>query len=137
MTTKRCHRPRSSSTCRVSPELSFKFLLRIVPATGRNRRRIFLPAASGSGEVIACPVRIVGNPYLIALRQSRGDRAALAYAFVAVVLKPVGTIEQMKMAAVSLLTDFSFDWYPLFTPVSKKSHPSCTMRVTTAGSSKS
>jgi len=36
---------------------------------------------------------IVGNPYLIALRQSRGDRAALAYAFVAVVLKPVGTIE--------------------------------------------
>ena len=81
--------------------------------------------------------RIVGNPYLIALRQSRGDRAALAYAFVAVALKPVGTIKQMKMAAVSRLTDFSFDWYPLFTPVSKKSHPSCTTRVTTAGSSKS
>jgi hypothetical protein len=40
--------------------------------------------------------RIVGNPYLIALRQSRGDRAALAYAFVAVALKPVGTIKQMK-----------------------------------------
>jgi len=74
---------------------------------------------------------------LIALRQSRGDRATLAYAFVAVALKPVGTIEQMKMAAVSRLTDFSFGWYPLFTPVSKKSHPSCTTRVTTAGSSKS
>jgi hypothetical protein len=63
--------------------------------------------------------------------------AALAYAFVTFALKPVGTIEQMKMAAVSRLTDFSFDWYPLFTPVSKKSHPSCTTRVTTAGSSKS
>jgi hypothetical protein len=63
---------------------------------------------------------LVGNPYLIALRQSRGDRAALAYAYVAVALKPVGTIEQMKMAAVSRLTDFSFVWYPLFTPVSKK-----------------
>jgi hypothetical protein len=30
-----------------------------------------------------------------------------------------------------------FDWYSLFKPVSKKSHPSCTTRVTTAGSSKS
>jgi hypothetical protein len=79
----------------------------------------------------------VGNPYLIVLRQRRGDRAALAYAFVAVALNPVGTIVQMKMAAVSRLTDFSFEWYPLFTPVSKKSHPSCTTRVTTAGSSKS
>jgi hypothetical protein len=48
---------------------------------------------------------VAGNPYLIALRQSRGGRAALAYAFVAVALKPVGTIEQMKMAAVSRLTD--------------------------------
>ena len=81
--------------------------------------------------------RVVGNPYLIALCQSRGDRAALAYTFVTVALKPVGTIEQMKMAAVSRLTDFSFDWYPLFTPVAKKSHPRCTTRVTTAGSSKS
>lgn len=51
--------------------------------------------------------------------------------------EPVGTIEPMKMAAVSRLTNFSFDWYPLFTPVSKKSHPNCTTRVTTAGSSKS
>ena len=60
--------------------------------------------------------------------------------FVTFALKPVWTIEQMKMAAVSRLTDFSdfsFDWYPLFTPVSKKSHPSCTTQVTTAGSSKS
>ena len=74
--------------------------------------------------------------YLIALRQScrHGDRAALAYAFVAFALKPVGTIEQMT---VSRLANFSFDRYPLFTPVSKKSHPSCTTRATTAGSSKS
>ena len=40
--------------------------------------------------------------------------------------KPVGTIEHMKMAAVSRLTDFSFDWYSPFAPVSKKSHQSCT-----------
>jgi len=77
-----------------------------------------------------CPITVIRH----------GDRAALAYAFVTFPLKPVWTIEQMKMAAVSRLTDFSdfsFDWYPLFTPVSKKSHPSCTTRVTTAGSSKS
>jgi hypothetical protein len=64
-------------------------------------------------------------------------RLALAFSFVTFALKPVGTIEQMKTAAVSRLTNFSFDWYPLFTPVSKKLHPSCTTRVTTAGSSKS
>ena len=74
-----------------------------------------------------CPITVIRH----------GDRAALACAFVTFALKSVGTIEQMKMAAVSRLTDFSFDWYPLFTPVSKKSHPSCTTRVTTAGSSKS
>ena len=62
---------------------------------------------------------------------------ALADAFVTVVLKPDGTIEQMKMAAVSLLADFSFDWYLLFTPVSKKSDQSCVTQVPTASSSKS
>jgi hypothetical protein len=75
--------------------------------------------------------------YVTVAHHRYGDRAALAYAFVTFALKPVGTIEQMKMAAVSRLTNFSFDWYPLFTPVSKKSHPSCTTRATTAGSSKS
>jgi hypothetical protein len=35
---------------------------------------------------------------------------ALADAFVTIILKPDGTIEQMKMAAISLLADFSFDW---------------------------
>jgi hypothetical protein len=62
---------------------------------------------------------------------------ALADAFVTFALKPDGTIEQMKMAAVSRLADFSFDWYLLFTPVSKKSDQSCATRVPTASSSKS
>jgi hypothetical protein len=52
-------------------------------------------------------------------------------------LKPDGTIEQMKMAAVSLLADFSFDWYLLFTPVSKKSDQTGATRVPTASSSES
>jgi hypothetical protein len=77
----------------------------------------------------------VGCWILAAIRH--GDRAALAHAFVTFALKPVGTIEQMKMAAVSRLAHFSFDSNPLFTPVSKESHQSCTTRVTTAGSSKS
>jgi len=58
-------------------------------------------------------------------------------AYVTFSLKPDGSIDEVRMKAVSPLTDFSFDWYPLFTPVSKKSHPSCTTRATTAGSSKS
>ena len=83
------------------------------------------------------PYRIMEGLPVTRAAIRHGDRVVLAHAFVTFALKPVGTIEQMKMAAVSRLTDFSFDWYPLFTPVSKKSHPSCTTRVTTAGSSKS
>lgn len=45
------------------------------------------------------------------------DRSLEADAFVTFSLKPDGTIEQMKMAAVSPLTDFSFDFQDLlFTP---------------------
>jgi CubicO group peptidase (beta-lactamase class C family) len=45
------------------------------------------------------------------------DRSLEADAFVTFALKPDGTIEQMKMAAVSPLTDFSFDFQDLlFTP---------------------
>lgn len=46
------------------------------------------------------------------------DRSLEADAFVTFALKPDGSIEQMKMAAVSPLTDFSFDFQDLlFTPV--------------------
>src|SRR5438552_14060294 len=51
------------------------------------------PISEGTGEVgcwILAPIR-------------HGDRAALAHAFVTFALKPAGTIEQMKMAAVSRL----------------------------------
>lgn len=41
------------------------------------------------------------------------DRALNADAFVTFALKPDGSIEQMKMAAVSPLTDFSFDFHDL------------------------
>jgi hypothetical protein len=41
------------------------------------------------------------------------------------------------MAAVSRLADFSFDWYLLFTPVSKKSDQGCATRVATASNWKS
>lgn len=45
------------------------------------------------------------------------DRSLEADAFVSFALKPDGSIEQMKMAAVSPLTDFSFDFHDLlFTP---------------------
>ena len=45
------------------------------------------------------------------------DRSLDADAFVTFALKPDGAIEQMKMAAVSPLTDFSFDFHDLlFTP---------------------
>jgi hypothetical protein len=45
------------------------------------------------------------------------DRSLDADAFVSFALKPDGTIEQIKMAAVSPLTDFSFDFQDLlFTP---------------------
>ena len=45
------------------------------------------------------------------------DRSLNADAFVTFALKPDGGIEQMKMAAVSILTDFSFDFQDLlFTP---------------------
>jgi CubicO group peptidase (beta-lactamase class C family) len=45
------------------------------------------------------------------------DRSLDADAFVSFALKPDGSIEQMKMAAVSPLTDFSFDFHDLlFTP---------------------
>ena len=52
------------------------------------------------------------------------DRA-LADGFVTFAPKPDGTIEQMKMAAVSRLADCSFDCYLLFTPVSKDSDRRC------------
>jgi hypothetical protein len=45
------------------------------------------------------------------------DRSLNADAFVYFALKPDGSIEHMKMAAVSPLTDFSFDFHDLmFTP---------------------
>jgi hypothetical protein len=45
------------------------------------------------------------------------DRSLDADAFVSFALKPDGGIEQMKMVAVSPLTDFSFDFHDLlFTP---------------------
>lgn len=46
------------------------------------------------------------------------ERTLLADAYVTFSLKPDGSIEQMKMAAVSSLTDFSFDFHDLlFVPV--------------------
>jgi hypothetical protein len=49
------------------------------------------------------------------------DRSLLADAFVYFSLKPDGSIEQMKMQAVSPLTDFSYDFHDLlFTPVPGK-----------------
>jgi CubicO group peptidase (beta-lactamase class C family) len=49
------------------------------------------------------------------------DRSLNADAFLWFALKPDGTIEQMKMAPVSPLTDFSFDFQDLlFTPVPEK-----------------
>lgn len=51
------------------------------------------------------------------------DRSLEADAFVTFALKPDGSIEQMKMAAVSPLTDFSFDFQDLlFTPVAPSEH---------------
>lgn len=41
------------------------------------------------------------------------DRELRADAYVSFALKPDGTIEQVKMAAVSPLTDFSFDFQDL------------------------
>src|SRR5215469_12908493 len=63
-----------------------------------------------------------------------GDRAALAYAFVTFVPNPM---EQSKMAAVSRLTDFSFDRYLLFPPVSTQLGRRCATQVLTASSRKS
>lgn len=49
------------------------------------------------------------------------DRSLNADAFVSFALKPDGSIEQMKMAAVSPLTDFSFDFQDLlFIPAPEK-----------------
>jgi CubicO group peptidase (beta-lactamase class C family) len=49
------------------------------------------------------------------------DRSLKADAFVTFSLKPDGSIDQMKMAAVSSQTDFSFDFQDLlFTPVAEK-----------------
>lgn len=49
------------------------------------------------------------------------DRSLEADAFVSFALKPDGSIEQMKMAAVSPLTDFSFDFQDLlFTPAAER-----------------
>jgi hypothetical protein len=41
------------------------------------------------------------------------------------------------MAAASRLADFCFDWYLLFTPVSKKSGQNCARPVLTTSSSQS
>ena len=50
------------------------------------------------------------------------DRSLEADAFVSFALKPDGGIEQIKMVAVSPLTDFSFDFHDLlFTPSAEKS----------------
>jgi hypothetical protein len=52
------------------------------------------------------------------------DRSLEADAFVTFALKPDGSIEQMKMAAVSPLTDFSFDFQDLlFTPAAGERNP--------------
>ncbi len=52
------------------------------------------------------------------------DRSLDADAFVTFALKPDGSIEQMKMVAVSPLTDFSFDFHDLlFTPASGDRRP--------------
>ena len=52
------------------------------------------------------------------------DRSLEADAFVTFSLKPDGGIEQMKMAAVSPLTDFSFDFQDLlFTPAAPERKP--------------
>ena len=52
------------------------------------------------------------------------DRSLDADAFVTFALKPDGNIEQMKMVAVSPLTDFSFDFHDLlFTPASSERRP--------------
>jgi len=49
------------------------------------------------------------------------DRSLAADAFVTFSLKPDGTIDQMKMAPVSPLTDFSFDFQDLlFSPVAQE-----------------
>jgi hypothetical protein len=46
------------------------------------------------------------------------DRSLNADAFITFALKPDGSIDKMKMAGVSPLTDFSFDFLDLlFTPV--------------------
>lgn len=51
------------------------------------------------------------------------DRSLEADAFVTFALKPDGSIEQIKMVAVSPLTDFSFDFHDLlFAPASSKSN---------------
>ena len=52
------------------------------------------------------------------------DRSLDADAFVNFALKPDGSIEQMKMVAVSPLTDFSFDFHDLlFTPADGERKP--------------
>ena len=52
------------------------------------------------------------------------DRSLDADAFVTFALKPDGSIEQMKMVAVSPLTDFSFDFHDLlFTPAQNERKP--------------
>ena len=52
------------------------------------------------------------------------DRSLDADAFVTFALKPDGSIEQMKMLAVSPLTDFSFDFHDLlFTPAAGERKP--------------
>lgn len=49
------------------------------------------------------------------------DRSLNADAFISFALKPDGTIEQMKIAPISPLTDFSFDFQDLlFTPVAER-----------------
>jgi CubicO group peptidase (beta-lactamase class C family) len=52
------------------------------------------------------------------------DRTLEADAFVTFALKPDGSIEQIKMVAVSPLTDFSFDFHDLlFVPSAERKHP--------------
>jgi hypothetical protein len=51
-------------------------------------------------------------------------RSLLADAYVTFALKPDATIEQVKMAAISPLTDFSFDFHDLLLkPVAKDAKP--------------
>jgi uncharacterized protein DUF3471 len=53
------------------------------------------------------------------------DRSLAADAYVTFSLKPDGTIDQMKMAPVSPLTDFSFDFQDLlFSPVARETKES-------------